>query len=761
MLVEGSRLGPYEILSAIGSGGMGEVYRALDGRLGREVAVKVLPVHLSRDGDALGRFEKEARTLAALSHPNILTLFDFGNDAGIHYAVMEYLDGRTLRDLLKQGTLVPERAMDISIAVADGLAAAHSRGIIHRDLKPENIFLTADNRIKILDFGLAHWDYQMQTADLTRLPTSPPNTKSGMVMGTVHYMSPEQVRGGPIDERTDIFSFGIVMYEMIYGTRPFAAQTMAETMVAILKEEPAVPSTKTSAPSDLLRIIETCLEKEPARRFSSVVDLSNALKEVASGLAVSVVLSPRSGTRRVRRRKKIDSIAVLPFQNMGGDAETDYLSDGITETIINTLSQIPTLRVMARSTVFLYKGKSIDPRALGRDLNVRALLTGRLVVRPDSLNVQTELVNTDDGAQLWGEQYSQQICDIQNVQKEIAQSISTALKIKLVGEEKQKLQKRYTENTQAYRLYLQGRYHWNTRSEEGLLTALKLFEQAIELDPSFALAYAGVADSYSLLAGFFLMPPGEGYPKAIEYATKAIKIDPNLAEAYTSLATVRERYQWDWQSAAKDYRKALRLNPGYVTAHQWYGVYLILMGRFRQGDNHIEKALELDPLSVVVNWTRGYLYYYMRQHEKAVAQYKRTLGLDPQFHRARFDLGLALIALGRRAEALETFEEWQKQRPDTLQMLPLDGYYYAVSGDREKALEIIKRVEPIQKGHYISRFSIAQIYLALGDTESAFRLIEQSAENHEDALVSVKVNPRLDPMRSDPRFEAIVRRVGL
>ena len=383
MLVEGSRLGPYEILSAIGSGGMGEVYRALDGRLGREVAVKVLPVHLARDGDALGRFEKEARTLAALSHPSILTLFDFGNEAGIHYAVMEYLDGRTLRDVLKEGTIAPERAMEIGISIADGLAAAHSRGIIHRDLKPENIFITADNRIKILDFGLAHWEQQMRTTNVTQLPTTPPNTKSGLVMGTVHYMSPEQVRGGTIDERTDIFSLGIVMYEMIYGSRPFTAQTMAETMVAILKEDPAAPSVRTSAPEDLSRIIQTCLEKEPSRRFSSVIELSNALKEVAGGLAVSVVLSPRSGTRRIRKKKKIDSIAVLPFENVARDTETEYLSDGITETIINTLSQIPTLRVMARSTVFLYKGKSIDPRAIGRDLNVRALLTGRLVHRPD------------------------------------------------------------------------------------------------------------------------------------------------------------------------------------------------------------------------------------------------------------------------------------------------------------------------------------------------------------------------------------------
>lgn len=760
MLREGARLGPYEILSSIGSGGMGEVYRALDSRLGREVAIKVLPSNLARDNEALGRFEKEARTLAALSHPGILTLFDFGNEQGVVYAVMELLAGKTLREHLNEGPVTVARAVEIGIAAAEGLAAAHSRGIIHRDLKPENIFLTADHRVKILDFGLAHWDLPMQTGNLTKLPTGPLNTRTGVVMGTIHYMSPEQVRGIAVDERTDIFSLGIVMYEMVHGLRPFAAQTAAETMVAILKEDPARPSKRDDVPPNLTRIIYTCLEKEPARRFASVTDLCTALKEVASGSAVSIALSPRSGSARVRRKRKIDSIAILPFENAGGPAETEYLCDGITETIINTLSQIPKLRVMARSTVFLYKGKKVDPRELGRDMNVRALLTGRLLHRADDLNVQVELVDTDDGAQLWGEQYTQEICDIQKVQREISESISAALRLKLLGEEKRKLQKRYTESMAAYRLYLQGRFHWNTRTEEGLRKGMELFQRAIEEDPGFALAYAGLADSYSVLGGFYLMPPMEAYPKAEANALQAIKMDPSLAEAYTSLATVKERYDWDWDGAARDFRKAVKLNPGYATGHQWYATFQVMMGRFRQGDAQIEKAMELDPLSVVMNWTRSYLYYYMRQYEKALAQFRRTLGMDPDFHRARFDMAVVYHVMGKRAEALATFEEWSAQRPDQVAMLPLMGYYHAISGRREEALETIRKMETMQVEKYISRFSIAQIHIALGDIESAFQCLEQSVKNHEDPLVSLKVNPRLDPLRSDPRFESILRSVG-
>ena len=755
----GAQLGPYEILSSLGSGGMGEVYRARDNRLGREVAVKVLPERFARDTAALDRFEREARSLAALSHPNILVLFDIGNENGIVFSVTELLEGRTLRERLDEGPLDPAHALQVSIGVSEGLSAAHSRGIIHRDLKPENIFLTTDDRVKILDFGLVRWNFPSNESPDTKLPTSAMATRTGTVMGTVNYMSPEQVRGVSVDERTDLFSMGIVMYEMLFGVRPFSAETLADTMVAILKDKPAVPIKTMAVPNDFLNVIQLCLEKEVARRLGSATELATALKQIAAGVSPSLSTRSRLLLRKPRRKRKIDSIAVMPFIDALSESGTEYLSDGITETIINILSQLPKLRVMARSTVFLYKGRQEDPRVIGRDLNVRAVLTGRLLKRDEQLNVQVELVDTEDGSQLWGEQYNQEICDLQNVHKEIATSISETLKIRLVGEEKKKLQKRYTDNVEAYRLYLQGRYHWNKRTEEGLRKGVELFEEAIDHDPEFALAYAGLADSYSVLAGFYFMPPSEGYPKAMETALKALSMDPDLAEAYTSLATVRERYEWNWKGAEKDFKKALKLNPGLALAHQWYGIFLVLMGRFRAGYAQIEKALELDPLSVAMHWTRAYVSYYMKEYDRSIGQFRRTLDMDPGFQRARYDMALAYLMSGQKEAALRTFEEWLPQRIDSPGTLPLLGYYFAVAGEKEKALEKIREVEGLQ-GKYISRFSVALIHLVLENREEALACLERSLENHEDAIASLKINPRLDPIRSEPRFQEMLRRAG-
>ena len=416
---------------------------------------------------------------------------------------------------------------------------------------------------------------------------------------------------------------------------------------------------------------------------------------------------------------------------------------------------------MARSTVFQYKGKATDPRTVGNELNVRAVLTGRLLFRSEKLNVQVELVDTEDGSQLWGEQYNQQICDIQSVQEDIAREIADRLKIRLVGEDRRRLQKRYTESVLAYRLYLKGRFHWNRRTEEDLEKGIQFFTKAIEEDPGFALAYAGLSDSYSVLAGFYLMPPSDAYPKARDAALRALQMDPSLGEAYCSLATVKERYDWDWEGAGQDFRKALKLSPGYATAHHWYATYLAMMGRFKDAEKAMAKALALDPLAVAMHWSTGYVQYYSRNYKKAVECYHAALELDPQFYRARYDMGIALYLDGQIQEGMHVLEEWATQAPDSYGMLPLRGYYYAISDRPDLAREMIRKVEELPGEKYISRFSLAIIYLALKDPEAAFECLEKSLENHEDSMVSLKVNPRLDLIRSDPRFIEILRATRL
>ncbi len=755
-LNSGDYIGPYEILSPLGSGGMGEVYKAKDPRLGREVAIKVLPAHLAEMSDALDRFEREARALAVLSHPNILTIHDVGKEGSVCYTVTELLEGETLRSRLDNETLSPETILEIAIAVTEGLEAAHSRGIVHRDVKPENIFLTTDNRVKILDFGLVHWEESIPAGDVTNLPTGPQVTRIGTVMGTVHYMSPEQVRGLAADVRTDIFSLGCVLYEMAAGRRPFQEGSNVETMFAILKNDPHdITLTPFTVPAELERVIRSCLEKDPENRFQSAHDLNLALKLLRAGSSVQTSIPVVKKQKRTSR--KIDSLAVLPFTRTGDDPDSDYLVDGITEAIINSLSQVPRFRVMARSTVFRYKGRDVDPRVVGRDLNVRAVLTGRIQEREESLNVQVELVNVSDGAQLWGQQFQQSFSNLQAIEEEIARQISDTLQLQLIPARRKLLARRYTQNSVAYQLYLRGRFQWNKRTQQGMMSAIEYFDRAIEEDPSFALAYAGLADCYSVMSGFSMIPPTEAYPKAKIDALKAIELDPELPEAWTSLATIQDRRDWDWAAAEQSFRKAIRLNPGYVTAHHWYAVFLVTQGRSEEGEREMAKALELDPLSVVVHWTSGMLLSYARRYEDAIATYRTALDLDPEFHRARYDLALALYLSSRNHEATEEFRNWMNAAKES-QSVALTIYALAAMGEHQKARALLQQSN--SGGSYISNFSRAVIGLELGDKKAALDWLKKSFEAHEEAIVSLRVNPRLDRLRDEPEFQEILKRVN-
>jgi TolB-like protein/Tfp pilus assembly protein PilF len=573
-------------------------------------------------------------------------------------------------------------------------------------------------------------------------------------------MSPEQVRGESVDGRSDLFSFGCMLYEIVIGKRPFKEKTAAETMVAILRQEPP-DFNQGKVPIEMERIIATCLEKDPGMRFQSAHDLRLSLRALraGSGFFLQTPL-PAQQKKRKSKSKKIDSIAILPFTNASSETAMEYLSDGITESIINTLSQLPSLRVMARSTVFRYKRSSVDPRAAGRELGVRAVLTGRLFQRDGQLNIQTELVNVSDGSQLWGEQYTRPLDALLNIQEDIANAISEKLEVRVAGIRKKRLIKRPTENEHAYQMYLQGRYHWNRRTAESLHKGVEYLNLAIQADPQFALAYAGLADCYSIMGGFGYASPVESYPRAKAAAERALQLDPDLAEAHTSLAMIFDRFDWNETKAEHHFQKAVKLNPGYTTAHQWYGVFLIMLLRLEEGEAEIKKALDLDPLNMIMHWTRGYTLLYMKRFPEAIRAYNKALELDPTFQRARFDLAITYHIAGQAREAAQEFSDWIASSENTLHARTLKAYALACLGRHQEAADLLKELESLAATQYVSQFGLAIAYTELGDYEKAFQALERSVAAKEDALLSVRINPRLDRLRQDPRFKDLQRRIS-
>jgi serine/threonine protein kinase/tetratricopeptide (TPR) repeat protein len=753
-LAPGTRLGPYEILSPLGAGGMGEVYRARDTRLGREVAVKVLPEHLSRDADLVRRFEQEARAVAALSHPNILTLHDFGREADRLYAVTELLEGETLRTRLAHTAPAWPRAVEIAVAVADGLSAAHSRGIIHRDIKPENIFLTSDGRVKVLDFGLARWKPAASRQDETSAPTAAGGTAPGYVMGTVGYMSPEQVRGDAADVPSDIFALGCVLYECVSGRKPFAGKTSAETMAAILRDPvPELSLAEPAFPRELSRIVAHCLEKEPGERFQSARDLAFALRAVQEGVA-----APRTSSGRSRRA--IDSIAVLPLVNASGDADTEYLSDGITEAIIMRLSRLSGLRVMARSSVFRYKGPNVDPLEAGRALGVGAVVTGRVLQRGDNLVIKVELVDLADESQLWGEQYSRKMADALAIENEIAAQISENLRLKLTGEEKQNLARPATESTEAFRLHLQGRFYWNKRTEDGIRKGIDFFRRAIEADPEYSVAYAGLADSYAVLGFYTIVAPAEAFPKAKAAAERALELDSKLAEARAPLAYAKHYYEWQFEEAEREYALAIAERPNYAGAHSYYANLLTSRGRFEEALEQFRLAHQLDPLSLIIQTATGWTYYYARRFEDATRVQRGTLEMDSTFAVAHRILGMALEKLGRFDEAIEEARRAADlSGGGTLYTTDL-AHVLAAAGRHEDARKVVAQLEADSVNRYVGPYGLAATYLALGDRDRALSGLEEALRQRSHWLTFLDLDPDFDSLRDEPRFIEIAGRVG-
>ena len=743
-LSAGTKLGPYEILSPLGAGGMGEVYRARDARLGRDVAVKVLPEAVAADPESLARFERETRAVAALSHPNILAIHDVGREGGVSFAVLELLEGETLRQRLATGPLTWRAALEIAAPVAEGLAAAHAREIVHRDLKPENIFLTADGRVKILDFGLARRAAVTSTPDVTGAPTADGLTAPGIVLGTLAYLSPEQARGQDVDGRSDVFAFGSVLYEMLAGRRAFAAATASESLVAVLRDEPRdLAEIGIAVPASLDAVLRRCLRKNPPERFQSASDLAFSLRAAA----------PDRGNASGEAARVPVSVAVLPFLNVSSDAGNEYFSDGITEELINALAQVPGLRVAARTSSFLFKERREDIRAIAERLGVSTVLEGSVRKAGGRVRISAQLINAADGYHLWSESHDQDMSDVFAVQEEIARAIVRQLRVKL-GLGGETLVKRHTSDPEAYNLYLKGRYFWNRRSAESSRKAIGYFQEAIARDPDYALAYAGLADSY-------LGRDRDEMARAKEAAAQAVALDEKLAEGHAALARTLLYGDWNWEAAEREFRRAIELNPAYPESYHMYSHFLVPARRVEESLAASRRALELDPLSVSMVAHGGWHSVYCGRFEESMPYSRAAIDMDPTFFAARIHLGMALEQVGRLAEAIEEFRTAGEISAESSEAIAGLGHAYAAAGRGGEARRILEVMAERAEGQFVSSFDRAIVHAGLGENEAACAWLERAAEDRLPSVVEMRADPRLTILAAEPRFAALARRIGL
>ena len=759
----------YHIVKELGAGGMGEVYLAEDTRLGRQVAIKVLPASYQYDPERRTKFLAEARATSALRSPHIAAIYDIGEHEGSMYIVMEYVEGELLSEKVKRGALAMPDAIDLAAQIADALSEAHSLGIVHCDVKASNLIVNERGIVKLLDFGIAAAAGSSGAETDDRIKKVGQQTALGAVGGTVSYMSPEQAIGRAIDHRSDIFSLGVVLYEMLTARLPFDGETSAETIDNIIHAEPTpIARLNYGVTPDLDRVVRKCLEKDRERRYQSVrdllIDLRNLQRDSDSGATHATAGLGRHTqvVTRTRSRKTIDSLAILPLANQSGDPNLDYLSDGVTEALINNLSRLTKLRVMARSTVFRYQGREAqDAQQVGLELGVRAVLNGRLLTRGDSLIVKLEMVDTNDGAHLWGEQYTREMADIFTLEREISTEISEHLRLKLTNAQKKSLTKGCTENSVAYQLYLKGRYHWNKRTAEGIERSIEYFEGAITRDPKFALAYAGLADSYNLMASYSTKPLATPFLRAKATALKALSLDAKLAEAHAALAAVKLWREFDWEGAERGWRKAIELNPSYSTAHLWLALYLAAIERTDEAIFEIRLALDLDPLSRVINLNLARILHFARQFDDAIKQCRKTIDMYPDYLIAHRRLGMSYGERGMFEEAEGEFKKALAISENDSETMSAMAYAYASAGRIDDARKILERLNEIAKETYVSPYSLARVHIGLGQTDEAFECLDKTYQERHGILTYLKVEPIFDRLRPDPRFTDLLRRMGL
>ncbi|MEW6131303.1 MAG: protein kinase [Acidobacteriota bacterium] len=787
----------YKVLEKLGEGGMGEVYLAEDTRLGRQVALKFLPASFQYDPERRSRFLREARAASALRSPYVAAIYDIGEHDDRQFIAMEYVEGQLISKKIESGNLSIHQAIDIAAQIAEALDEAHNLGIIHRDIKCANIIVTERGITKVLDFGLAKVLSQIDESELdeNRTLIFGKETSPGVVLGTVAYMSPEQARGLALDGRSDLFSLGVMLYEMVTGRKPFSGETISDLIVAILEREPA-PLTHYSEniPQPLQWIISKALRKRCDERYQTARDFAVDLKNLKKSLELedsgartsqlerhSGAINHRTGEMEAltvklsedsfpsatmtppkrRSRKAINSIAILPLVNASNDPNTEYLSDGITETLINNLSRLPKLKVMARSTTFRYKGQNVDPLLVGNELNVRAVLTGRVLQLGENLVIGTELVDASDGSHLWGEQYQRKLSDIFKVQEEISNEILDQLRLKLGSKEKKVSFNCCTESTRAYELYLKGRFHFNKWTYEGFSHAIDFFQQAIAIDKKFALAYSGLADSYGTLWFFNLANSDEVVKKARDYTLRAIELDDNLAEAHLSLANMQLFYEWDWLAAEKCYKRALALNPNSVQAHHAYAFYLLSAGRFDEAIAYAERSVELDPLTLINQCAVAGALTYAGKLDEALAFSKKILEFDEAFPMTYERLFLIYKLLGEYDKAVETIltvlPAWIPSR-EIAEELKTAYQQSGMKGFWQRWLDFATDGKSIPTAPL---YYLVAGYAILGETERAFAWLETAYQSRQGFLAHLKVEPRLKVLNSDPRFAELIQRVGI